>query len=238
MNIENIELVARHAWPALEEHDTKLGVLRCAAGVSRRANSLNLDAAVQADGGDVAAVAEDFFFSRGLPAVVKIMTAPGVTPGPQMQIDASLHRNRYQYQAETRVLVKPLKENKSPKVSAPCSVHNAPLCNWLKHWHHFAGHPESHFQIHRMMLDRIQGATFFALAYPDGTRHGEPVSCGLGVVSQGMLAIYGIATVTDCRGRGYGRSVVEVLLDWGAEQALHFSRWKRQTSLPWASTRD
>ena len=38
--IKDIELASRRAWPALEESESSLALLRYARGVSRRANSL------------------------------------------------------------------------------------------------------------------------------------------------------------------------------------------------------
>ena len=49
MNIQEIELASRFAWPALEEQELPYGVLRYSSGYSKRANSLNLLPGIQAE---------------------------------------------------------------------------------------------------------------------------------------------------------------------------------------------
>jgi predicted acetyltransferase len=47
---------------------------------------------------------------------------------------------------------------------------------------------------------------------------GRAVATSLGFVGGGAVGIYGVGTVPDARGRGYGSAVTLAAMDWGAEK--------------------
>jgi GNAT superfamily N-acetyltransferase len=47
---------------------------------------------------------------------------------------------------------------------------------------------------------------------------GSPVACSLGFVGAGAVGLYGVGTVPEMRGRGYGSAVTLAAMDWGAER--------------------
>jgi GNAT superfamily N-acetyltransferase len=51
-----------------------------------------------------------------------------------------------------------------------------------------------------------------------GRVDGQAVSTSLGFVGGGAVGLYGVGTVPDARGRGYGSAVTLAAMDWGAEK--------------------
>ncbi len=71
MDIDQLELAARKAWPALEELESKHGVLRYAAGASRRANSLSPSVVGMRAPARLMQMSESWFYPRGLPSILR-----------------------------------------------------------------------------------------------------------------------------------------------------------------------
>ena len=63
-------------------------------------------------------------------------------------------------------------------------------------------------------LASVQMPQAFAVAYDDGI----PYAVGRGVVENGWLGIYQIATLPDARRRGFANCVMTALLKWGKSQ--------------------
>ncbi|MEX2468315.1 MAG: hypothetical protein WD396_01030 [Pseudohongiellaceae bacterium] len=76
MDIEQLEEAARDAWPALQEYQGSTGVMRFAAGVSRRANSMTPVRAREFCPESLMREAEDFYGAFRLPAIVRVLEGP------------------------------------------------------------------------------------------------------------------------------------------------------------------
>lgn len=56
-----------------------------------------------------------------------------------------------------------------------------------------------------------------------GRVDGRPVACSLGFFGGGAVGVYGVGTVPDERGRGYGSHMTVAALDWGALQGARLA---------------
>lgn len=56
-----------------------------------------------------------------------------------------------------------------------------------------------------------------------GRFDGQPVACSLAFVGAGAVGLYGVGTVPELRGRGYGSAATVAAIDWGREQGARLA---------------
>lgn len=209
MNIDELEAAARRAWPALEEVDSELGLLRFAAGVSRRANSLTPSPAGLHNHARVQELAEYWFRSRGLAPVVRVV---GTGQPEQLALDRALDAAGYQRDALTAVLTRPLPKRQPDGIGRGQPVVTA---NWLQVWYQLRGLAPEDLPVHQAMLERI---TDSCCPLVINAGNATPVASALGVLSNGLLGVFGVATAVHARRQGLAASLVNQLCVWAAEQ--------------------
>lgn len=217
MKMLKIEDAARLAWPALEEIALPFGVLRYARGVNRRSNSLNVYPRVKYEHSDLLRSTEAFFGQRGLPAIVRILDSRENRNLDSQLLDSYLAGKGYGLEAPTRVLLCDLPIRKSTHAHVSVSLE---LNDWLRVWQTIGGRSDTQIGVHHITLSKIAAVHCF-LTLKD--KLGITVSCGMGVISDDVLGIYGIATGEAHRDLGYGTNLLQQLMRWGFSNGARYA---------------
>ena len=67
---------------------------------------------------------------------------------------------------------------------------------------------------HRDVLNRVPGVRRLVALWSEG----RPVSCGMGVLAEGLLGLFDLVTATQHRGHGFGSELLRRILLWGARR--------------------
>ena len=215
MDINEIEIAARKAWPALEEMETPFGVLRYACGVSRRTNSMNPVFDRSFDPQDVMRSSEQFFAARNLPSVIRVVAPYGHLNASNYLLDTALSESGYVTEAPTLVMVKAL-DKVVPHETGP----SASLEQWLDAWFRVKSINTEGVALHNRMLSRIADASHFLVK---SDAQGEPLATAMAVCSSSSLGLFGVATAMAARRQGLAQSLVSELLSWGADQGARYA---------------
>lgn len=202
-----LETAAFSAWPALEPEETCCGWrLRYAGGYTKRANSANCTlAAADLDDAQIAEI-ESRYRRRGLTPVFRL-TSVAAPPN----IDRTLAQRGYRHVDPSRVMLLSDLDRATP--SEP--LHTLPAERWLSTFMQInAGRPPVGQDLHLRMLQAIAGPAAFAVERLGS----DPVSCGLGVVRDGTLGLFDLATTPARRRQGWATTLCGKLLAWGRAQ--------------------
>lgn len=210
MDMNEIEQASRRAWPALEEMETPLGVLRYAAGVSRRSNSMNPVVDRSFDPQTVLECSEQFFAERDLPSVIRVVAPQGQLSASHYLLDAMLGQSGYLAEAPTLVMVAPL-QGSIPGSSCEAVSKQ----DWLEAWYVVKKLPEASMAIHKAMLERISDSCHFIVRR---NANGVAIASAMAVASGPSVGIFGVATASGHRRQGLGQGLITELMAWGREQ--------------------
>jgi len=216
-----LETLAANAWPPEQSVELDGWRLRCARGVTRRANSVwpngsggttGLQAKLQA--------VEDFYAALGQPAIYQICDA-----ARPAALDDLLHLGGYSANSYTYVqtaAIRDLLANLPPLRLRPhfeIQVSEEFDEEWFDLYcasEEVSGHTAA---VRRSILARIQPSHGFALLRSAG----QPAAVGLGVAEGGWLGVFCMATLPAYRRQGAAGAVLRTLAIWsqlyGAEDA-------------------
>lgn len=211
--VRYIEGLAANAWPAERVEHMDGWRLRFAQGVTQRANSVwpNIH------GGQLPleirlAVVERFYAHYGLPA--RYQLCPAAQPA---DLDAILAERGYRANERTTVqtvdianVLRCIEDN--PTVAVTVADHFA------AHWFTTYSEAESMSTIQREVrcgiVGRIAQPTGFALGFVGG----HAVAVGLGVIEDGWVGVFCMATRQQFRRQGAAMAVLCALAQWGWHQ--------------------
>ncbi len=197
-----IESAAFASWPALDEQAFLGWRLRFAAGYTKRANSANCTPeSVDLSPAEIAEV-ESRYRARDLAAIFRLTSVSA----PE-NIDDVLARRGYRYTDPSLVMTAPLAGE--PQSELPSVASDAEA--WLRAFQEISGKLGPEQEIHLRMLRSIRGFCAFAV----DSIGDQPVCCGLGVLADGQLGLFDVATSPRYRGRGMARRLCARLLAWG-----------------------
>jgi ribosomal protein S18 acetylase RimI-like enzyme len=154
---------------------------------------------------------ESLFGAKGLPTAFKLVSADQ----PEALDDALAARG---YQPETGSEVQLLDLQAWQRAPGPdATVAETLTSGWFEaHWR-MNGRDQKQEATARQLLASIVVPNAFASVQHDG----NTVACGLGVLQDGYLGLFGIVTDERLRGKGLGRRVVQALLNWGKGLGAH-----------------
>ena len=221
MNIAEIELASRCSWPALEEQELPIGILRYAAGVSRRSNSMTPRLDCRLCAAELIDTTESFFSKRRLPSTVRILD--GVIKESQhvRLLDDQLAASDYRLEAPTSVMTLPLSEIAPRQLTTSRrGLQEQNLQNWLGSWLSVKQLQAELLPIHQAMLAKVSDPSCYLV---HESTHGSPLATGMGVYANGGLGIFGIATHQLARRRGLGADLLADLLHWGRTQGARYA---------------
>lgn len=208
-DVAALEAAAFLSWPALEpEEDVRGWRLRFARGYTKRANSANSTAQAAALDAALLQALEQRFVQRGLAPVFRLVQ--GTVPA---QAEAFLAGRGYRAVDPSRVLVRDLCEDDVAQV-APGQAAGA--ADWLQTFVAVSGKPLQGQDTHLQMLQSIAAPCCWAHSPLPG--QSASAACALGVLAQGQLGLFDIATRADLRRQGLAAALVQQVLGWGARQ--------------------
>ena len=198
------------AWPAAEREESGGWVLRAAAGVTQRANSVwprepGADAHQQ-----LAALRSARLWYRGrrLPLIFQIVDGPRYGP-----LNALLDAEGFTRQSETLVLVRDTVGNSSEPAAgveiSAAEISTAPSDEWLRLWWSVDGRgDEAAMAVAREILEGCP--SLYALVRDDD---GDAAAVGrLAVPPGGTGGLYCLATRPDARRQGHASRLLQALL--------------------------
>jgi ribosomal protein S18 acetylase RimI-like enzyme len=208
--IRQIESLAADAWPAAEVEDLDGWRLRANDGATRRANSvlpnenrgrLSLDDKLQ--------VVDAFYATRTLPVLFQI--SPAALPS---DLDVVLAQRGFVEEARTWVqtaeLAMVLKRSRARR-SDTVFVSEHFNQTWFKTYYDTEAVREKAMGARLGIVRRIVAPAGFAELKIDG----NPVALGMGVLEQGWVGIFGMATRPEFRRRGAATAILHALAEWG-----------------------
>lgn len=202
--IQQIEQASRAAWRALEEQEIANWILRFAKGYTKRANSVNIlyDSDVNVE--PMIDACEKAYTARGLPPIFRI------TPLAPPELDHALARRDYQLIEPSRVLVLDL-ENWLTQPTT--NAQNLDLDAWIRAFCQLTQSAVEKHQTHREILLANPAPKFLAVI----ENAGQPVACGLGVLTDNYFGIFDVITDAHQRNQGRGRALMSNLLHWARD---------------------
>jgi ribosomal protein S18 acetylase RimI-like enzyme len=192
-----------NAWPAWQTVLLDGWLLRYAGGYTKRANSVNALYPGTMPLEEKIAQAEAFYRARELPVVFRL--APFSQPP---DLETVLAERGYRRIDPTQAQLLDLS---GWPAAAADHVQQLPLPAWMPLYRAFAGQDEGTANRHAALLSNIIGKHgLFVLAID-----GQPVSCGVGVLSDDALGLFDITTDPERLRQGFARRLVEGMLAWG-----------------------
>lgn len=200
-------LVHRH-WPAYEVRESHGWLLRHAAGVTKRANSV-FPAGEPAARDAAIAAAERFYRERGRPPIFSMDDAAPAW------LDAELDARGYAMVDPTIVMSRPLDGTWGPPAHK-VALDDEPSPGWAERWWEVDGRggPEELAVAERIL--RGVPSTYAAIG------GGVPDAVGRLTVTDGWAGVYCMAVRSAARRQGLGRAILLALLDAARmERAQH-----------------
>lgn len=214
-DINAIELKTLNAWPALTQMAHDGWLLRLSRGYTKRSNSVQpLWTAPGADLRRMVGYCEDVYHRAGLQTIFKI-TPLSLASG----LDDRLDDYGYRLTDRSQVLVRGLETTMEAPMSDDIDATIGLTDEWLaaaSAWQQLK--PEQAAIASAMLADSPLRRRFFVLR-----TGGIPVAVGLGVIDDGYLGLYDIATSPEYRNRGFGERLLKHILRWGQSCGAHTS---------------
>ena len=221
MNLIEVDQAARHAWPALEEQQLSFGVLRYAQGVNRRSNSLNVFPEALYNPHELIGATEQYFRDKAQPSIVRILKLKGKSDRAFASLDRQLEENGYELEAPGKLMILDLPASMSPANTAgEESLQTCDCKYWLPFWHAFSARCASELEVHESSLEKIRHPAKFLLRK---NNKNQIVGCGMGVLANQGLGLFGVATCERNRNQGHGRGLLEGLINWGVAEGARYA---------------
>ena len=203
-----IEQLALNAWPGLNTYLHAGMVVRWANGYTKRANSATVlfDASWTAE---KQSWVEAFYAKRAQRPIFRLLSFTR----PE-NFDLQLEAAGYEQLDLTAVMVLDLqKSSLTEEGSDRCKT--IQLNEWLEIFHRLdrskLGNEKK--MLHHALLENIPGQLCPMVLYVGQ----EPAACGLGVLDGNAIGLFDIVTAETHRRQGYGKSLMQSILNWGIE---------------------
>ncbi|WP_142045025.1 GNAT family N-acetyltransferase [Arthrobacter sp. SLBN-100] len=198
------------AWPSLERHDTGEWVLRAAAGVTQRANSVWPRSTAEVPV-DALREAMQWYRQRRLPLIFQV-TDTAANSG----LNDFLDEQGFTRQSETVIMGRGAEAAGNTCVDSGVELAAEPSAEWLRLWWSVDGRGggEALATARRILAGC---PSLYALVRDDD---GVPAAVGRLAMVEGTGGIYCMAAAASHRRRGYASIVLEALLSEGATRGL------------------
>ena len=211
--ITMLEEFCLNAWPSLQTQFYDGWILRFAEGYTRRSNSVSPLYPSKRNLAQKIQDCESNYQSRNLPVIFKMTSA--VHPE---NLDQQLNARGYQMDAMTSVQTVPLADLEfptSPKYKLFTQIDDT----WVNAFCTMGKLSEHRRSIMLRILENITNQFCYILV----EKNGQPVATGLGVMEHGYVGLYDILTHEEHRNQGYGKAVVNAILNWAKQNGAHTS---------------
>ena len=203
--IRTLEEISLNALPCLQQILYDGWVLRFANGYTKRANSVTPLYSGSRDLSQKIHRCEKIYRRFKLEPIFRLTNTSELKT-----LDRTLEDNGYLKQDSVSVRVKDIGDNESNNSLFPTIAYELSE-EWLDHYVHAVELPIQHWNTLSTMLEIIPNPTCYAWLKD---RH-RFCSCGLGVLEDGYIGLFFIATAKKQRGKGYASQLISAMLDWG-----------------------
>jgi N-acetylglutamate synthase len=209
-----LDLLAAHAWPALETVIRDGWWLRYNEGLHRRVNSVLPESNGIKRLTDKLAEAEAFYRAHNL--LPRFQVSPNCYP---IDLDEVLAARGYEIESGVDIMITEIEDLAALQYADTEVWLDTKISqNWIDV--HMADAIDPNQKIRKArMLERITPSHVFASAL----HNGRTVAAGLGIADSGWLGIFGMFTLSENRRGGHGHAILAALADWslaqGARQA-------------------
>lgn len=204
--IRTIEEISLNALPCLQQILYDGWVLRFAEGYTKRANSIAPLYPSSQDLSHKIRRCEEIYRRFQLQPIFRLTNT-----SESEALDLALAQLGYLKQDSVSVSVKNITDNDLSNNSLFPTMAYELSEEWLDHYLHAVNLPIQHWNTLSTMLELIPNPTCYAWLKD---RH-RFCSCGLGVLEDGYLGLFFIATAKKQRGKGYAGQLISAMLDWG-----------------------
>jgi ribosomal protein S18 acetylase RimI-like enzyme len=213
--ILKLERMGGRAWPARIEKRLGGWILRAADGVTRRANSVlplgdprlaNLETAIQR--------VTQFYREQNLPPRFQMTIA---SQPPNLE-DLLVARG---FKEELRVIVQiaSAPTENAVEQKQKVAVTATPRQGWFAAYAQAEGYDETSLAVRRVIMGRVSQPKAYAAALIGETT----VGVGFGVLDQGWLGIFAIATLEQYRRQGIATAITRALRQWALSKGVQRS---------------
>ena len=205
--IPTIEALSFKALPALETRHYDGWLLRYADGYTKRANSVNPVYSSTEEVNSKIELCESFYTDKNCPTIFKLTDK--VFPS---DLDTILAQRGYRKEAETYVYTLSLIGQGNP--ASNVQIDTQLRKTWVHRFAQLNRISEENVDTLHQMLSKIQTPC----GYVEQRVDGDVVGVALGVVDDDWMGVFDVVIHPDFRGRGFGRTIMEALLNWGVGQ--------------------
>ena len=205
--IWKLEKIMMCAWPAFESIDYEGWTLRFADGYTKRSNSVYSHSTSPLPLQEKVAHCEAAYQGRGLPTIFR------VTPFSQpATLDGFLAERGYETLDPTTVMTCTLADAMPESKREPQFIVSSEA--WLN----------AHALLHQLTaveasaLKRIVQSTDGECCFVTANKKGRLTGCGLGVLVDDAVGLFGLFTHPECRGQGVGSAIVRSILAWAYQR--------------------
>jgi N-acetylglutamate synthase len=214
--VRTFETLMDAAWPAVERFDTGEWVLRAAAGVTQRANSVwPRGSAVEPQ--DALREAAQWYRTRRLPLIFQVTDTPA-----NSVLNGLLDAQGFTRQSETLIMARPagsqadFPAGADVPTGADAEILDGPTEEWLHLWWSVDGRGGGEERAAARSI--VTGCpSLYALVRDDD---GAPAAVGRLALVDGTGGIYCMATSPSHRRRGHATAVLQALLSEGTARNL------------------
>lgn len=206
--VRKIEELSNNAWAALQSTLYDGWVLRFSEGYSKRANSIQSLYKSYEDIQKKISKCEELYSSNKLDTVFKI--TPEANPD---NLDIVLEQLGYKKEAPTSVQIMDLDKFECSLQDNRISYDVQLIEEWVENFCRIS-HIDDHKRpiIQKMLNNIVPDKFFFSMKEKEKT-----VGCGLAVLEDDFIGLFDIVIHGECRGKGYGKLLVENILYVGKE---------------------
>ncbi len=176
-------------------------ILRFSRGYTKRANSVNVLTPIIGPYEDQVKNCEVEYNKKNLPCIFRLLSF-----NDNAELETVLDARGYNRGDHSLVLVQDLKKKTCPNAS----LKRMKIADWMTHYCRLSGKDPKDHHIHVEIINKIQDDCLLAVLL----KNDQEVTCGLGVIHNGLFGIFDIVTHRDQRNRGYGTELVNALLSW------------------------
>ena len=204
----SFETAGLKAWPAFKQINDNGWISRYSNGHTKRANSVTI---LQPDFHSLQSRIlhwERFYNSQGLPCIFRLLSF-----NDNLELENELDLRRYKDCDQTLVLSQPL----DGKAFLSTSLDSIAIEKWMAYYCELNDKDLTGQATHIKMIKSITDKYLPAVL----RKNKKVVSCGLGVISDGLFGLFDIVTHPQCRKKGYGTEMVSGMLHWAMINRAH-----------------
>jgi N-acetylglutamate synthase len=210
MNNIRIERAGLSAWPAFEEFENNGWISRFAEGYTKRSNSVTVLYPWKDSLESLIQQYEQLYISKKQPCIFRLLSFNDNT-----EMERILDTRGYIKNDHSLVLSQDLKKRAFQAVEfEPVTVNE-----WMKYYCELSAKEIKAHSTHIKIINNIKDKHILAVLPVNNTI----MSCGLGVLSDGLFGLFDIVTHPQHRNKGYGYKLINGMLHWALQNDAFLS---------------